>query len=95
MAQYYHIIGQTDQPIQAVTIEELRTYYPNITCVEASNGVQYVINPEDAATQFQTQQVTYLLLNKKKTNFDKDNPLSQQGRLIMSNLPYNILYSYK
>lgn len=57
MAQYYQLIGQGDQPIQAVTIEELRQYYPNITCVEATNGVQYVINQEDASPQFRSQQV--------------------------------------
>lgn len=62
MAQYYQLsIGQNDPPIQAVTIEELRQYYPNITCVEASNGVQYVINREEAATQFQPQQVCLIL----------------------------------
>lgn len=57
MAQYFQLIGQGDQPIQAVTIEELRQYYPNITCVETGNGMQYVINQEDATTQFQPQQV--------------------------------------
>lgn len=58
MAQYYQIVGQGDQPIQAVTIEELRQYYPNITCVEAGTGVQYVINQDENNTQFQSQQVT-------------------------------------
>lgn len=59
MAQYYQLIGQNEPPIQAVTIEELRQYYPNITCVEATNGIQYVINQDEATTQFQSQQVTF------------------------------------
>lgn len=57
MAQYYQLVSQGDsQPIQAVTIEELRHIYPNLTCVETGNGVQYVINQEDNS-QFQQQQV--------------------------------------
>lgn len=57
MAQYYQLVGQTDQPIQAVTIEELKQYYPNLTCVETGTGVQYVINQDDSTAQFQSQQV--------------------------------------
>lgn len=58
MAQYYQIIGQ-DQSIQTVTIEELRQYYPNLTCIESSTGVQYVLNSTDEnGAQFQSQQVT-------------------------------------
>lgn len=63
MAQYYHLVGQTDQTIQAVTIEELRQYYPNLTCVETSPSVQYVqINQDDPnVQQFQSQQVHKLI----------------------------------
>lgn len=55
MAQYYQILGQESQ-IQTVTIDELRQYYPNITCVEP--GVQYVINNQDDGTQYQSRQVS-------------------------------------
>lgn len=61
MAHYYHLVGQSDQPIQTVTLDELRQFYPNLTCVEATPGVQYVINQDDSTVpQFQSQQVLKL-----------------------------------
>lgn len=62
MAQYYQILGQ-ESPIQTVTIDELRQYYPNITCVEP--GVQYLINSPDDVTQYQSRQVSSTNVKKR------------------------------
>ncbi|KAF5296827.1 hypothetical protein FQA39_LY12345 [Lamprigera yunnana] len=52
MAQYYQVLSQGDKN----TVEELRQYYPNLV---ENQTVQYVIDPEEQAPQFQTQQILF------------------------------------